>query len=343
MAANSQRCPCDVAAGGDDDGEVLEEEVLGLEGAIDGGALRGIEEEADEVEQIGALALEVEAGLVEPLVALAGVGEEVFIAQAPAQVGEQRGTEGAGAGAVGEIDEVEIGERDARAEEGDLADMGIALDEGERALGAGLELLVEHAEPAEAVLPVAGPLGAGAIAAEAAEEEGQVLLREAEDAGEQSGILLEGEGGAEDALVADGVPVIGRLGPEEIFVAIDVVLREIAADAGLDGGDEAGRENVREEGEELGHQVGGLGGEEVDVERVAAGGGIDVGGERPGELGEDGEGLVAQRIEPLAALGGLIEQGGDGGAGEAAAALEVSALEGQRASRLRRTRGRVPR
>ena len=156
-------------------------------------------------------------------------------------------------------------------------------------LGAGLELLIEDAEPAEAVLPVAGPLGAGAIAAEAAEEEGKIFPGEDEDAGEEGGVLLEGEGGAEDALVADGVPVVGGLGPEEVFVAIDVVLREIAADAGLDGGDERGREDVREEREELGHEVGGLGGEEVDVERVAAGGGIDVGGKGPGELGEDGE------------------------------------------------------
>ena len=222
---------------------------------------------------------------------------------------------------------MEIGERHPRPEKRDLPHMRVAFDQGKLPVRARLELLIEDAEPAEA-LPIAGPFRAGAVASESAKEQWEVFLREGEDAGEESGVGLESKGGADDALMAYGVPVVRRLGPEKVFVAIRVIFEKVATEAALDGGHQFLREDFREEREELGHEIGGFGREQVDVQGVAPGGGIDVRGECPGELAEDFLGLFPERAKPLVAIRRFIQKGGNRGAREPAATLKVGALEG---------------
>src|SRR5690606_483821 len=149
-----------------------------------------------------------------------------------------------------------------------------------------------------------------------------------EQAGDEGVVVLDGEGGAEHALVADGVPVHGHGGPVERGLAVEVVFEELGAQAGLDASGEVGGDDGAEDDDEFGEGVGGFGTEEVDGERVFAGGlGPDVGGEGPGGFGEDVSEFAQGGRQEGGAGGVVAEEGGHGGAGEAAAALEVNAFE----------------
>lgn len=121
-----------------------------------------------------------------------GLGGEVGVGEALAEVGEEGRAEAAGAAAVGEVHEVACGEGHQRGEAGDGGDFGVAFEEGELAAGAVFELGVEFGEPAEAVGPVAGAFGGGAVVAEAFEEAGEAGGGEGEHAGDEGVVLLDG-------------------------------------------------------------------------------------------------------------------------------------------------------
>src|SRR5438132_1188499 len=98
--------------------------------------------------------------------------------------------------------------------------MFVAFEQGKFSFGPRLQLFIKHDKRAKAISPIRRSFDAPTIPTKTTKEKWQILPRGSEQLREQVRIFHLGQRSAEDALMANGIPVVRHIFPMKWMVEI---------------------------------------------------------------------------------------------------------------------------